>query len=379
MIDKNVFQCPNCGGPLDPDKAKGKYSCPYCRTLLDIKSSNHYDEPRISINSKAIKESVYSFSTVNTEPVKNTAAIFAVIGFVLVGILAGGVFLLINTVKTTLPIIGNNEIQKVFELGSKGTGPGYFDDVRYVETTNNGLILTCEYENGRIQVFDSSGNYIRQWTIRRKSYVQSIAADSRGRLYAVCQGGVYIFDVRDGSFVDSIPKSLVSAFCYEEIAISPSDGSIYLLYDHDNLAKLDKDFSVIWTIEEVISSNSDDSELQCNIALDGAGYVYILGVFNKSVFKFSPEGKFLTRIGSEGDGPGSLGLGASDVAADNQSNIYISDFDGIEVFNSNGKFLTQLSVERPTYGLFIDKDNMLYTANYNKISKYALFPENYAK
>ncbi len=379
MIDKNVFQCPNCGGPLDPDKAKGKYRCPYCRTLLEIKSGNRYNEPQISINSKAFKETVHSFSTVQTEPIKNTATIFAVIGFALVVLLSGGVFLLINTVKSTLPIAGNKEIKKVFELGSEGTGPGYFDDVRYIETTYDGDIITCEYENGRIQVFDSSGNHLRQWSTGRKSYVQSIATDNRGRLFTVYKGGIHIYEIKDGSYADSIPKNIVSAFSYEDIAISPSDGSIYLIYDRENLAKLDRDFSVIWIIQEAISSNSDDSELQCNIAVDGAGYIYVLGVFNKSVFKFSPEGKFLTRIGSEGDGPGSLGLGASGVAADNQSNIYITDSDGIEVFNSNGRFITQLSVERPTYGISIDKDNMLYTANNKKISKYALFPENYSE
>ncbi|MBN2363324.1 hypothetical protein JXL83_04250 [candidate division WOR-3 bacterium] len=374
MMDKDVFKCPNCGAPLDPEKVKGKYKCPYCLTYLQIKNKNREYDHEITFDSKSMQNITSSFSSIEVVPVKKTAVSLAVIALSIIILMTSGIFLLFHNVKSSKTFSENREIAKELEFGSEGTGPGYFQDVRLVLTTYDGHIVTCEYEDGRIQVFDSSMNFLRQWKTGRKTYVQSFSIDNSGKLFAVVQGDVFSYDIADGTLIDSIPKNVLSTHYFSEVAVC-ADGYIYVIYESENLAKVDKNKNVVWTIQNAVSSHSDDSELDCHLAVDGSGYVYILGTFNCSVFRFSPEGKFLNRIGSEGNDPGSISFASTSIAVDNQSNIYVSDNDGIEVFSKDGKFLTHLSAEAPNYSMHIDKNNCLFTANGDRIVKYTLRPE----
>lgn len=55
------------------------------------------------------------------------------------------------------------------------------------------------------------------------------------------------------------------------------------------------------TIPEAVSSVSGDSELDSDIDIDGLGNLYVLGHFNNSVFKYTPDGRFTNRFASEGE------------------------------------------------------------------------------
>ena len=92
------------------------------------------------------------------------------------------------------------------------------------------------------------------------------------------------------------------------------------------------------TIRAAISSVTDDSELDTHVAVDGLGNIYALGTFNNAVFKFSPDGKFMTRFGDAGDQPGQF-RAPSAIAVDGKGRVYVSDFKGVQVFDSNGRYL----------------------------------------
>ena len=54
-----------------------------------------------------------------------------------------------------------------------------------------------------------------------------------------------------------------------------------------------------------MGSQTGNPGLDSRIAVDGEGNIYILGgTFDDAVFKFSPQGRFVTRFGSRGDAPG---------------------------------------------------------------------------
>ncbi|MBN1151156.1 hypothetical protein JXA84_08075 [candidate division WOR-3 bacterium] len=371
MSKKNVLQCPKCGAPLDPEKANGKFRCPFCGTWIDFNNDD-----RVDISN--IPEMKFDFPTIDNQSAKKIVKVSFILFLSIAVLLVGGMVALIKYFTSSV-IVGDKKVEKIFEYGSEGTGPGFFQDVRYVITTQNGLVITCEYENGRVQVFDSSMNYLRQWTVGKQAYVQSFSTDGRETVFVISKGDILSYNLENGSFSDSVEIPTISAFTYEALTVLP-DGNILVIYDRENLAKLDSDFNLIWNKEKIISSNSDFYPHTCELAVDGEGYIYVFAVTNSSVFKFSPEGKFFTRFGSEGDGPGFLSHATGEpLVIDNQSNIYIEDFDGIEVFNKDGRFLTQLEVERPVYGMTIDMKNNLYTANGKKIIKYRLNPANFSE
>lgn len=75
-------------------------------------------------------------------------------------------------------------------------------------------------------------------------------------------------------------------------------------------------------------------------AVDGEGNVYVADVNNYRVQKFDPNGKFLTKWGSEGNGDGQF-REISDIAIDQHNDVYIVDYreNAVQKFNCKGGFL----------------------------------------
>lgn len=76
--------------------------------------------------------------------------------------------------------------------------------------------------------------------------------------------------------------------------------------------------------------------------VDSQGNIYVLSVFNDGVFKYTPDGRFITRFGSVGD-EAELFDNASALALDRLGNVYIAESDCIHVFDPNGKMLRYMS------------------------------------
>ena len=125
------------------------------------------------------------------------------------------------------------------------------------------------------------------------------------------------------------------------------------------------------TIRAAISSTSGESELNTRVAIDGLGNIYALGSFNNAVFKFSPEGKFLTRFGDAGDQPGQF-RAPSALAVDGKGRVYVSDFKGVQVFDTNGRFLASFNPEGTASGMVFNDKNELFVAARKQVLKLAL-------
>ncbi len=106
----------------------------------------------------------------------------------------------------------------------------------------------------------------------------------------------------------------------------------------DDIIKFAPDGSVDFVLREAISSQSGDSELDTDVEVDGMGNIFAYGSFNGSFFKFSPQGRFLNRFGSDGDRPGQF-TSPSCFCIDPQGRLWISDFGYLKVFDNNGTYL----------------------------------------
>ena len=51
-----------------------------------------------------------------------------------------------------------------FSWGESGTGPGQFNIAHNIGTDSNGRVYLADRENHRVQVFDSNGTFLTQWT-----------------------------------------------------------------------------------------------------------------------------------------------------------------------------------------------------------------------
>jgi DNA-binding beta-propeller fold protein YncE len=86
-----------------------------------------------------------------------------------------------------------------------------------------------------------------------------------------------------------------------------------------------------------------------DVTWDPAGNTYISdGYINSRVAKVDKNGKWLMSFGEPGDQPGQFNTPHS-IAADAQGNIYVADRGNrrIQVFDGNGKFLRQITIDVP--------------------------------
>jgi len=86
-----------------------------------------------------------------------------------------------------------------------------------------------------------------------------------------------------------------------------------------------------------------------DMAWDGAGNTYISdGYVNARVAKFDRDGNWVKSWGEPGSGPGQFNTPHS-IAVDAQNNVYVADRGNrrIQVFDGDGKFLRQITIDVP--------------------------------
>ncbi len=105
--------------------------------------------------------------------------------------------------------------------------------------------------------------------------------------------------------------------------------------------------------------------LPTDIAFGPNGDLYVTDGYGAArVVKFSRDGKFLLEWGKRGTGPGEFGL-PHNVVVDGQGRVYVTDRDNqrIQVFDANGKYLTEWKNTGGISGLAMTRDGHMVTGN----------------
>jgi streptogramin lyase len=251
-----------------------------------------------------------------------------------------------------------------------GIGPGKFKDARSIAVDGRGRIYVGEYTGGRVQVFDAAGKFITQWSIGdSKTILRGLAADRKGNVYAVHGGGINRHDGETGELLEKLEYAGGRGF--DDVTATPNGGLVAAWYlNRDDIVRFDSSGKAVRTIRAAISSASGSSELNMRVAADGQGNIYALGTFNNAVFKFSPEGKYISRFGSSGDQQGQF-RAPSSIAVDGQGRIYVGDFKGIQVFDADGRYLQLIENDGYTHasGIVFDDEDALFIASRTQVVK----------
>lgn len=270
-----------------------------------------------------------------------------------------------------LPTAAPGLAEEILSFGGQGNGPGFFEDARYLAVDGDGNIYLGEHTEGsRVQVFDPNGKFVTQWKVDEDSLLTGLAADRSGVVYAMQGWSIFRYEGATGKLLgqlnyDDIPESMVVTVEDELVVVSD-----------DAIVRFNGDGRVVMRTTEPLSEMIDESLSVANIAVDGEGNIYIVSTFLYSVFKFSADGKFMDRFGSEGDGPGQFSGSLEAVAVDGQGRIYVSDFDGIKVFSPEGEYLETIRVEGIVFDMLFTTANELIAVDRNayKAVKYRVKP-----
>jgi len=259
----------------------------------------------------------------------------------------------------------------LLKFGSEGIGPGMFTDARSIALDGAGNIYVGEYSGGRIQVFDPTGKFLTQWTANAKMPLRGLAADRKGTVYVVQSGKIAKFEGLTGKSLGEI--NFGEGWGFDDIA-SAADGGFACSWSKasDDIVRLDANGNVVRTIKKAISSVTDRSELNMRVAIDGSGNIYALGTFNDAVFKFGPDGKYLNKFGGDGDKAGQFRAPQA-IAVDGRGKVYVSDMKGVQIFDSEGRYLQTFKPDGGyASGMVFNDKNELFLAGRSRVVKLGL-------
>ncbi|HUQ34017.1 MAG TPA: hypothetical protein VM095_17985 [Pyrinomonadaceae bacterium] len=257
------------------------------------------------------------------------------------------------------------------KFGSEGIGPGMFKDARNIAVDGDGRIYVGEYlGSGRVQAFDSEGKFVTQWTVDPKMPMRQLAADRKGSVYVVQRGEIARFEGASGNPLGKVVYGNGGRAYFDDARATPDGGLIAVVNDED-IVRFNASGQAVRTINKPLSAQTGDSERIESLTMDGIGNIYALSG-RETVFKFSPEGRFINRFGGDGGEAGQF-RAAQAIAVDGQGRVYVSDVKGIQVFDSNGRYLDAFKVEgNVAFGMVFNDRNELFVAARNQVIKYTL-------
>ena len=370
----DTFECPKCGAPIsyEPNAfGSGAVKCAYCQSQVAVP---HHGQP-----ARIISQIDINVGPQVTAGARKVIWFLVLVPLVIVIIVVAGVFGALAPLMKSVGSLGgpsgggvgggsNSFANVVQTFGSEGIGPGMMTDARSIGVDGQGRIYVGEYQGGRVQVFDANGKFITQWMVDRKMPLRGLAADRKGVVYIAQKGKITRYDGQTGQSVGEVKYE----DGFDDVRVTPDGGLVCAWYrNRDDIVRFDAQGNVIRTIQAAVSTVADRSELNTRVAMDGLGNIYALGTFAEGVFKFSPEGKFMNRFGGSGSQPGQF-QAAQAIAVDGKGRVFVSDIKGIQVFDSDGRYLDTIKVAGSASGLIFNDQNELLVAARNKVIKFAL-------
>jgi DNA-binding beta-propeller fold protein YncE len=369
-----TLQCPSCGAPLEYDETSERETirCPFCESTVMLPERVRAAEaPRV----------VYKRERTSNDTAVTAGVIVAIVSVLVTGAVAlfafhqiskpdakraAGVANTKNTLAPSKPASESRTEPQPF-FGSEGIGPGNFKDARSIALDAEGRIYVGEYIGGRVQVFDAAGKFLNQWTVDPKMPLRGMAADRRGTVYVVQRGEIKRYEGTTGKALGTTGGGEGG---FDDAAATADGGLVTFSYrNRDDIVRLDATGRAAKVIRSAVSGQTDRSELSIRVAADGLGQIYALGEFNNAVFKFSPDGRFLTQFGGDGDEPGEF-RAPSCIAVDNKGRVYVGDFKGVQVFDPNGRYLRLIKLKGAASGLAFNDRNELFVVARTQVYKF---------
>ncbi|MCL4832386.1 MAG: TIGR03663 family protein [Caldilineaceae bacterium] len=199
--------------------------------------------------------------------------------------------------------------------GPLALGDGQFREPWGVAVAADGTIFVSDTWNGRIQVFDSQGNFLRKWGVfniidgeNRDPFAlfgpRGIAMGLNGNLLVADTGNKRIIEYTPmGEYVNQVGGGGVVLGRFEEpvdVAVDPRTGAVYVADIWNRRIQLLT--PTLEPLEEwpVPSWESKDIWDKAYLAVDGNGVVYASDPQFAQIYIYSPEGELQSAFGKYG-------------------------------------------------------------------------------
>jgi streptogramin lyase len=282
--------------------------------------------------------------------------------------------------------------------GSYGSGNGQLKTPQGVAVGGSGEVYVSDGDNGRIQVFTSSGAYLRQWSVPEitpGTYDQAldIAVDANDNVYVAAVKDHLIYRYTSTGTVVTQWGGFGSGpgqFGFGLSVAVDASGNVYANDNGNARVQVFTPLGVFVRQWGALGPNDGQFQSPDGVAVDAAGNVYVADYGNYRVQKFTSTGTFLLKWGSLGTGNGQFGSsflngGPVRLAVGPEGNVYAVDHANsrVEAFTGDGTFLTKWGSPGSSPGLFlepigiaVDAYGNIYVADKNnsRIQKFRFVP-----
>jgi sugar lactone lactonase YvrE len=303
--------------------------------------------------------------------------IVALIGFLIAG-LGVGAFFMFGGTDVLGSVAPAGIATKALTFGGEGIGQGMFKDPRALGIDKDGNITVANFDDGRVQTFNESGEFMSGFSISpdgKKVYVTSMAVGRDGTVYVVHTGKIFVFDGQ-GNAVGEISDE---GHRYDSVAIG-GDGKLYATSDHEDIVRFNDDRTIDLEVPDTFTTVTGDLDIGTSLAADGLGNMYIAGSFHYLVLKYSPQGAYADQFGGQAEAGTRADTGKftspRGLAVDGYGRIFVADFFDIKVFDNSGGYLATIELhDGVPFGITVDQDNFVYVVtNESHVIKYEVKP-----
>jgi len=236
----------------------------------------------------------------------------------------------------------------LFQFGSMGTANSEFDFPEGVTTDSTHRIIVADSDNHRVQVFDSSGNFIGKFGSFGTNDGQfktpiGIAVDSLDRIIVSDLGNarVQIF-TPTGGFLSTFgtPGSANGQFMNPTgVTVDSQDRIIVADAGNQRIQIFDSTGNFV-TVFGSSGTGNGQFTLPFGIEVDSTDRIIVNDIVNDRIQFFDSSGNFISAFGIEGTGDGEINF-SHGISVDCQDRIYVADTGNnrIQIFDSLGNFV----------------------------------------
>jgi len=226
-------------------------------------------------------------------------------------------------------------------------GPWNFIQVSGVAVDHQGHVLVLHRGAHPILEFESNGKFVRAW---------GDGMFSEGKVVAIAPR-------------DRVPGRALYSAVYGPAGCDSCGAHSIRVDPENNIWVVDAPGQVIYKMNTAgkiilqLGRKGANFNLPTDVAFAPNGDFYVTdGYAGTRVVKFSRYGKYLLEWGKRGTGPGEFEL-PHNIAVDAAGTVYVTDRETrrIEVFDSSGHFLRQWPTSEGVSGLFMTRDQKLWT------------------
>lgn len=201
-------------------------------------------------------------------------------------------------------------------------------------------IYVANPKTGQVQVFDSAGESLTEWTIEIEGASGGVeAVDDQGRLYTIINGNLYQYDGLTGQRLQQIDYERGPGF--RAVAVTPAGGLAAVWNRNWQAEQPGENDLVLFDSEGQVIASIEETWPSAFVIADGSGNLFTTE-FN-SILKYSSNGQF--QLEFKKVLPGSFTVNSA-------GQLFVAYYDVTSLANNNSQANWRLNVYSPE-GLFL--------------------------